>query len=184
MALNQRSAEASWLSKSSARRARSEFPSAVPEEEAPQTPPVGECSKPVTDDTVVFDAAVKVTPRERKSAPKTEDFSLSFDDNGAAPASYAPDADYAPQEQAEEEQKIPDFSALLSEEGPSPSPAPVPEPEAQPEADGPEPEAGADSGIESEIELNENGEFPSFAQYVSSLITGTLYRLRSGNEIK
>ena len=32
--------------------------------------------------------------------------------------------------------------------------------------------------MEEALPLDENGEFPSFAQYVSSLITGTLYRLR------
>lgn len=154
-----------------ARRLRTVVPeapveeTAAPEDEEEETP-----AAPLTDDTVVFDAVdeegpligdaspvtddtVIFTPSaEKRPAPEDAAFSFSFEDRETAPASYAAPLDETPPEDTFTEEKG---------EG---------EPEKTPAAE----EAYEDD----EALLDENAEFPSFFQYLSSVLTGTLYRLR------
>ncbi len=149
-----------------ARRARSEYSTALPPEEAPE---VG-VEAPVSEDTVVFTPSAEPV-KEKREAPTEADFSFSFDDAEAAPADYAPDAAYAPEEVPAEDQVLPDLSAFT-------------EPEEVGDAIPEEREsAGPDQAEAADVEAEELGEFPSFTQYVSSLITGALYRLRGGNAV-
>ena len=150
------------------RRARTEVPEA-PAEEAPE--PVEEeeeaFAAPTEDDTLPLDAIDEESPIIGEEAPVTEDtvvfsapvgkrpapedaaFSFSFADEAAAPASYAAPLDETPPEEDFDEE---------------------PEEERAPSA----PEDYEDD----EALLDENAEFPSFFQYLSSVLTGTLYRLR------
>ncbi len=146
-----------------ARRARSEYSTTLAPEETAEE----EAGAPVSDDTLVFTASAE-TPHEKRAAPSEADFSFSFDDAEAAPADYAPDAAYAPEEVPAEQQVLPDLSAFTEPEEPG---------EAIPEA---RENAGREAAEAGDAE-EELGEFPSFTQYVSGLITGALYRLRGGN---
>ena len=154
-----------------ARRLRTRLPEA-PVEEAPEPEEEAEdevSAAPLTEDTVLFDAIDGEGPLIGASAPVTDDtvvfspsaekrpapedaaFSFSFEDKETAPASYAAPLDETPPEEAEDAQRA--------------------------EAD--EAAASAEEAIEDdEALLDENAEFPSFFQYLSSVLTGTLYRLR------
>ena len=143
-----------------ARRSRSAYPTTLTEAEQDAVPAGAQDSsggkEADADDTVVF-----AVPAEKADAPAADDFSFdfTFDDSAAAPAAYAPGKDYAPPEDAEERDGT-------TEDAEEDAPAAAQRPEK------------ARRRLEEALPLDENGEFPSFAQYVSSLITGTLYRLR------
>lgn len=175
-----------------ARRSQRPLPvSAAPEEEAEEA--VGEApavSETVDEETRIFEAqpAAETAPAEKEAPASASsrldfDFHIDFDDTEPAPASYAPDQDYAPEEYPVEE-------AASGQEAISQAPAereePAPAEGAFPEEEEPAQEKKLFQRArrkprvqrEEEIPLDENGEFPSFTQYVGSLITGTLYRLR------
>ena len=181
-----------------ARRSRRPFPvSPAAEAETPKTEaeapkaeaPAG--AESVSEETRIFETqpAAETTPAEKEapaSTPLDFDFHIDFDDTETEPAAYAPDKDYAPEEYPAEggDTPEPDASpaAPVEEEGPSPAEDSVPA-----EGEEPAPEKRPFQRkrrktrmerVEEEIPLDENGEFPSFTQYVAHLITGTLYRLR------
>ncbi len=118
-----------------------------------------EAESPVTEEAIADNA-----PKEKAPAPDERDFSLDFsfdfDDTAAAPAAYAPEKDYQPEEYGEDGAEEETDSAQEQ--------ASVPAQE-QPQSR---------RRLEEEIPLGEDGEFPSFGQYVSSLFTAALFRLR------
>ena len=175
-----------------ARRSRRPLPVSTPAEEetAEAEEPAG--SAPVGEETRIFETqpAPEESPAAEEAPPSVStpldfDFHIDFDDTQTAPASYAPDRDYAPEEYAEED-SAPETEVF--------SPAPEEKEEPAPAEDGSpaeEEEPAAEKTlfrrrrrktslerVEEEIPLDENGEFPSFTQYVANLITGSLYRLR------
>ena len=175
-----------------ARRRRNPLPPSPAAEAEPET---ADAEKPVeaeaiSDETRIFEARpAQETEPAKESAPAGKDavaplldfdFHIDFDDTEAQPASYAPDRDYAPEEYSAEEEGSGEEEAVpaapaaeeAAEEG---TPA-----EAEPSAAEEEKPARRRRRKyeEEELPLDENGEFPSFPQYVASLITGALYRLR------
>ena len=142
-----------------------------PQEQAPD-------GDAVSGDTQIYEPRRQVSggSAARRPAPGDDIFNLSFDDDSPT-AAYAPAKDYSPEEytEAENEEK---------EEGVSG--------EESAEADGEDAGSDGNAGetpkkrgrrkaaprVEEEISLDENGEFPSFTQYVSNLITGMLLGLR------
>ena len=164
-----------------AKRARSAYSAAVHSEEDPAEELSAEekASPPeqVTEDTVIFDPAAVQAGAERRPAPAESDFSFSFNDSAAAPAEYAPEKEYAPEEYAEgPEAGIDGLSEAAEPEAASAESSAVPEAPRP----GPSRRRSGEEG-EEDVPLDENGEFPSFGQYVSSLITSALYRLRGGS---
>ena len=164
-----------------ARRARSAYPTTVPaEEDHAEASPSEErasLSEPVTEDTVIFDPAAQQETAEKRPAPEETAFSFDFDDSAAAPADYAPEKGYAPQEYAEQPEG--ETAGLSKEAEPDAGEAETAEAAAEPETSrsGLFRRKAGEKAVE-EVPLDENGEFPSFGQYVSSLITTALYRLR------
>lgn len=133
-----------------------------------------------SEDTRIFDIHERGASNgaaAKRPAPGDDAFNISFDDNDSPAADYAPVGDYAPEEYAGED-----------------SPAEEAEMPAEPTGDAEEEPAALDGAagkapgkrrkrkepppLEGEVPLDENGEFPSFTQYVAGLITGTLFRLR------
>jgi len=176
-----------------ARRSRRPLPVSAPAEEKPEeaaeeAPAV---SAPIGEETRIFEAqpAVETAPAEKEapaSTPLDFDFHIDFDDTETEPAAYAPDKDYAPEEYPAEDGDAPEPEAspaarVEDEEPPAAEDSVAaedqePAPEEKPVK--PARRKSRVERVEEEIPLDENGEFPSFTQYVAHLITGTLYRLR------
>ena len=163
-------------------RRDSRRPLKAPESSGPEERP-DESAEPaqdeaeaVSDDTRVFTFDRRADAEARRPAPGDEAFSISFDDIDSPTAVYAPAKDYSPDEYAG------DAPAGEEEDGPSGGGS-------ADQADGGDDESAADAApkkrrgkkapsFDEGIPLDENGEFPSFTQYVASLVTGTLFRLR------
>ncbi len=137
-----------------AAQAEAEPEAAVPEEAARFDTPKTKAPAPQEEDFKLSADFGAPTPSAPPAAEADDDdLSYAFDDSDASPADYAPEGDYLPDEYAE---------ASQDEARPAPEEAPRSE----------------RRRLEDALPLSEDGDFPSFGQYVSSLITGTLFRLR------
>ena len=133
----------------------------------------------VPGDTQIYEPRKQASGENaaRRPAPGDDIFNLSFDDNDSPTVVYAPAKDYSPEEYTEAEEEEKEDGAFGEE------PAAAEGEQAGPDRDvGEAPKKRrrrkAPPRVEEEIALDENGEFPSFTQYVSNLITGMLLGLR------